>query len=234
MLTIRHEKPSDAAAREALLDAAYGPVRFEKPSQRLRAAARRRAGCRSSRSRTAASSAPSGCGTWRPDRHCPALLLGPLAVDPDASLPRHRLGADAPRAPGRGPARPSRRAAGRRSDVLRPLRLLGRADRSPLAAGPRRQRPPARSANFRPARSTARAARSGPRASDRGGRWLPALAQTARAASRITLTPNSWMPRGISARRVFRPSALADMTPSFWSCDSWPTTPSTPASTAPS
>ena len=37
MLTIRQEKPSDAAAREALLDAAYGPVRFEKPSQRLRA-----------------------------------------------------------------------------------------------------------------------------------------------------------------------------------------------------
>ena len=36
MLTIRLEKSSDAAAREALLDAAYGPVRFEKPSERLR------------------------------------------------------------------------------------------------------------------------------------------------------------------------------------------------------
>ena len=32
MLTIRLEKSSDATAREALLDAAYGPVRFEKPS----------------------------------------------------------------------------------------------------------------------------------------------------------------------------------------------------------
>ena len=36
MLTIRLEKSSDAAAREALLDLAYGPVRFEKPSERLR------------------------------------------------------------------------------------------------------------------------------------------------------------------------------------------------------
>jgi predicted N-acetyltransferase YhbS len=37
MLTIRQEKTSDAAAREALLEAAYGPIRFEKPSHRLRA-----------------------------------------------------------------------------------------------------------------------------------------------------------------------------------------------------
>ena len=29
MLTIRQEKASDAAAREGLLDLAYGPVRFE-------------------------------------------------------------------------------------------------------------------------------------------------------------------------------------------------------------
>jgi predicted N-acetyltransferase YhbS len=36
-IQIRQEKASDAAAREALLDAAYGPVRFTKPSQRLRA-----------------------------------------------------------------------------------------------------------------------------------------------------------------------------------------------------
>ena len=37
MLHIHQEKPSEAGAREALLDAAYGPVRFTKPSQRLRA-----------------------------------------------------------------------------------------------------------------------------------------------------------------------------------------------------
>jgi predicted N-acetyltransferase YhbS len=37
MITIRLEKPSDATAREALLDLAYGQVRFTKPSERLRA-----------------------------------------------------------------------------------------------------------------------------------------------------------------------------------------------------
>jgi predicted N-acetyltransferase YhbS len=36
MVTIRQERPGDVAAREALLDLAYGPVRFRKPSQRLR------------------------------------------------------------------------------------------------------------------------------------------------------------------------------------------------------
>ena len=36
MVTIRQERPGDVAAREALLDLAYGPVRFSKPSQRLR------------------------------------------------------------------------------------------------------------------------------------------------------------------------------------------------------
>ena len=36
MITIRRERTADAAAREPLLDAAYGPVRFTKPSQRLR------------------------------------------------------------------------------------------------------------------------------------------------------------------------------------------------------
>jgi len=36
MVTIRHERPGEAAAREALLDASYGPVRFTKTSERLR------------------------------------------------------------------------------------------------------------------------------------------------------------------------------------------------------
>jgi predicted N-acetyltransferase YhbS len=36
MVTIREEKLSDAAAREALLDEAYGPDRFTKASERLR------------------------------------------------------------------------------------------------------------------------------------------------------------------------------------------------------
>jgi predicted N-acetyltransferase YhbS len=40
MITIRHEKSSDASAREALLDLAYGPVRFSKTSELLRAGRR--------------------------------------------------------------------------------------------------------------------------------------------------------------------------------------------------
>jgi predicted N-acetyltransferase YhbS len=36
MLTIRHEKPIDRLAREALLDAAFGADRFERTCQRLR------------------------------------------------------------------------------------------------------------------------------------------------------------------------------------------------------
>ena len=36
MVTIRQERPADVAAREKLLDAAYGPVRFTKTSERLR------------------------------------------------------------------------------------------------------------------------------------------------------------------------------------------------------
>jgi predicted N-acetyltransferase YhbS len=36
MVTIRHERPADAPAREALLDLAFGPCRFEKTCQRLR------------------------------------------------------------------------------------------------------------------------------------------------------------------------------------------------------
>jgi predicted N-acetyltransferase YhbS len=37
MITIRHERATDASAREALLDAAFGASRFEKTSERLRA-----------------------------------------------------------------------------------------------------------------------------------------------------------------------------------------------------
>ncbi len=102
MVTIRLEKPSDAAAREALLDAAYGPVRFEKPSERLRSG---RAPARG----LSFVAVEDGrvIGTVRlwdvsagPAR--PALLLGPLAVDPaqrrqgiGAALMRHAVRAAA-------------------------------------------------------------------------------------------------------------------------------------------
>jgi predicted N-acetyltransferase YhbS len=83
MFTIRHEKPSDTAAREALLDLAYGPVRLDKPSERLRAG-RRPAGGLS----FVAVEDGRIVGTVRlwdvsAGPACSALLLGPLAVPPD-------------------------------------------------------------------------------------------------------------------------------------------------------
>ena len=84
MLHIRQENPSEAGAREALLDAAYGPVRFTKPSQRLRAG---RAPARGL-SFVAVEDDGRMIGSVRlwevavgSDRT--ALLLGPLAVHPD-------------------------------------------------------------------------------------------------------------------------------------------------------
>jgi predicted N-acetyltransferase YhbS len=97
MVTIRQERPGDVAAREALLDAAYGPVRFSKPSQRLRQGRRP--------ARELSFVAVEGrriVGTvqlWQVSAGCPhpnpspqagegkgggALLLGPVAVAPDA------------------------------------------------------------------------------------------------------------------------------------------------------
>jgi predicted N-acetyltransferase YhbS len=83
MLTIRQEKPSDVEAREALLDLAYGAIRFEKPSERLRAG-RRPAGGLS----LVAVEDGRVVGTvrlWEASAGSagPALLLGPLAVHPD-------------------------------------------------------------------------------------------------------------------------------------------------------
>jgi predicted N-acetyltransferase YhbS len=81
MVTIRNERPSDVAAREALLDQCFGSARFAKTCERLREG--RRPGLSfvaTDRGRLA--------GTVRlwhvsagPGR--PALLLGPLAVHPD-------------------------------------------------------------------------------------------------------------------------------------------------------
>jgi predicted N-acetyltransferase YhbS len=102
MVTIRLEKPSDAAAREALLDAAYGPVRFTKPSARLR-------GGRAAARGLSFVAVEDGrvIGTVRlwdvaAGSACPALLLGPLAVDPahrcrgiGAALMRHAVRAAA-------------------------------------------------------------------------------------------------------------------------------------------
>ena len=73
MVTIRNERVSDVGAREALLDTAYGDVRFTKPSHKLRDSRCLQPVCHWSRSRRAASLARSGCGTSAPARrtmHC--------------------------------------------------------------------------------------------------------------------------------------------------------------------
>jgi predicted N-acetyltransferase YhbS len=83
MVTIREEKIADAAAREALLDEAYGAARFIKTSERLREGRRPADGL-------ALVAVERGriVGTIRlwhvtAGPGCAALLLGPLAVHPD-------------------------------------------------------------------------------------------------------------------------------------------------------
>jgi len=81
MTTIRHERPVDAPAREALLDLAFGPCRFDKTSQRLRDGQRPADGLS-----FVATDFGRVIGTvrlWRvaAGEHA-ALLLGPLAVHP--------------------------------------------------------------------------------------------------------------------------------------------------------
>src|SRR5271155_3872010 len=83
MVAIRHERPSDIAAREALLDQSFGNARFAKTCERLREGRLPAEGL-------SFVAIDRGClaGTVRlwhvsagPDR--PALLLGPLAGRPD-------------------------------------------------------------------------------------------------------------------------------------------------------
>lgn len=83
-VTIRTERPVDERAREALLDIAYGTARHRKPSTRLRNG-RKPAGGLS----LVAIERGRIVGTvrlWHVEagRGRPALLLGPLAVHPDA------------------------------------------------------------------------------------------------------------------------------------------------------
>lgn len=82
MIAIRNERLSDFDAREALLDRAYGPARFAKTSARLREDRLPAEGLS-----FVATEGRKLVGTVRlwhvsagPAR--PALLLGPLAVDP--------------------------------------------------------------------------------------------------------------------------------------------------------
>ena len=83
MVTIREERTGDIAARDALLDVAYGPARFAKASERLREGRLPADGLS-----LVAVEHGRLVGTVRlwhvsagPGR--PGLLLGPLAVHPD-------------------------------------------------------------------------------------------------------------------------------------------------------
>ena len=83
MVTIREELPSDIVAREALLDAAFGSVRFAKAAERLREDRMPADGLS-----FVACEGARVIGTNRlwniiAGRNQPALLLGPLAVAND-------------------------------------------------------------------------------------------------------------------------------------------------------
>ncbi|MQT12981.1 GNAT family N-acetyltransferase [Segnochrobactrum spirostomi] len=84
MITLREEAPTDVGAREALLDRVFGPTRFLKSSERIRAG-RLAADGLSLIAEDAATGALVGTvRLWHVSAGGrPALLLGPLAVAPE-------------------------------------------------------------------------------------------------------------------------------------------------------
>jgi predicted N-acetyltransferase YhbS len=145
VVTIRHERPPDVPAREALLDRAFGGARFAKTCERLRVGRMPAAGLS-----LVATDHGRVIGTVRLwhisagfDR--PALLLGPLAVDPEG------------RSRGIGAALMNRALSEARRRGHRIILLVGdepycakfgfsaaRRDRGPLAPGTVRGKPAAR------------------------------------------------------------------------------------------
>lgn len=87
MIRILDETASDVAAREALLDRAFGPGRQLKTSERLRQGRLPAAGLSLAAHHEPGANGSGLVGTVRlwhvaAGRDCPALLLGPLAVEP--------------------------------------------------------------------------------------------------------------------------------------------------------
>ena len=85
MTFIRSERPADTAAREALLDVAYGAARFTKPSQRLREGREAAVALVATEQGHLVGSVrlwPVATGVGQAASKA-ALLLGPLAVHPD-------------------------------------------------------------------------------------------------------------------------------------------------------
>ena len=81
MVTVRKERPAEAATRDALLDLAYGPARFSKTSERLREGRRPELALVAAERRRVVGTVQLWQVSAGPDRR--ALLLGPLAVAPD-------------------------------------------------------------------------------------------------------------------------------------------------------
>jgi predicted N-acetyltransferase YhbS len=83
MITIRKETPTDAPAREALLDACFGEERFRKTCQRLREG-RKPADRLSLTFQNEDGDLIGTVRLWHVTAgpHRPALLLGPIAIDP--------------------------------------------------------------------------------------------------------------------------------------------------------
>src|SRR5215510_2998240 len=83
MIAIRNEKTTDVTAREKLLDVAYGPSRFKKPSEKIRRG--RQAADGMSLVATDGGNIVGTVRSWNitDAQGTRALLLGPLAVHPD-------------------------------------------------------------------------------------------------------------------------------------------------------
>src|SRR5262249_9091951 len=81
MVTVRKERPAEAATRDALLDLAYGPARFAERWERRGGGGRREGARVPAEGRRIVGTVQLWQVPAGPDR--PALLLGPLAVTPD-------------------------------------------------------------------------------------------------------------------------------------------------------
>jgi GNAT superfamily N-acetyltransferase len=179
MVTIRNETSFDIDAREHLLDRVWGVERFAKTAERLREGREPSAGLSFIAERDG-----DIVGTVRLWDVCagpgrPAVLLGPLAVDKGhracgigGALVRRAIAAARRR-------KPRRRPFGRRRALLRAFRIFGGEDRSVVAAGSLRARPPlglrAQGGNARrrardDRRDRADDAGAKPRSADRGAR----------------------------------------------------------------
>ena len=84
MSTIRHERAADIAAREALLDEAFGEERFRKSSERLREGQLPAAGLSFVATENRRLIGTARMWSVDPGNGARALLLGPVAVASDA------------------------------------------------------------------------------------------------------------------------------------------------------